>query len=301
MSDVEVVMGGAAAVPAAQIQSANAVPLAQRLRRFPWVMAACFTVAGAVALMCIIGPAIAPYGPYTQNLTDVLAHPSAAHWLGTDSLGRDVFSRLIAGARTAVIGPVVIAASSMVLGNLLGLQAGYRGGKVDAVIMRWVDLMWSIPGLLVIIVVQGALGGGYWLAVALLVILTVPFDTRVVRGATLEQAPRPYVEAAKTLGVSDFRIMVFHIWPNVSPVAVANSFLVFAGSLTALAGLSFLGLGVPPGTPDWGLMLSEGLQLLFANPVAVLAPGAMIVLTATSMNLIGDWLHERLSTRGVTR
>jgi peptide/nickel transport system permease protein len=153
----------------------------------------------------------------------------------------------------------------------------------------------------VIIVVAGAVGGGYWLAVALLVILTVPFDTRVVRGATLEQTPRPYVEAAKTLGAPDWRIVFLHIWPNVSPVTVANSFLVFAGSLTSLAGLSFLGLGVSPGTPDWGLMLADGRTLLFVNPIATLAPGVMIIITATSMNLIGDWLYEHLSSRGATR
>jgi len=133
------------------------------------------------------------------------------------------------------------------------------------------------------------------------VILTAPFDTRVVRGATLEQVSRPYVEAAKTLGVSDRRIMFFHVWPNISGVAVANTFLVFAGSLVALSGLSFLGLGVAAGTADWGLMIAEGRNLLFVNPIAVLAPGAMIVLTATSMNLIGDWLYERLASRGATR
>jgi peptide/nickel transport system permease protein len=272
-----------------------------RRGRTSWLIMACIVIIAAVVVMVVFGSLIAPQNPGTQNPLNALAKPSGAHWLGTDSLGRDVFSRLIAGARTAFIGPLVIALSSLVLGNLLGLWAGYKGGRVDAVIMRWVDLMWSVPGLLVIIVVSGTLGGGYWLAVGLLVILTVPFDTRVVRGATLEQAPRPYVEAARTLGVPGWRIMVWHIWPNVSPVAVANAFLNFAGSLTAIAGLSFLGLGVAPGTPDWGLMLSEGLQDLFVNPVAVLAPGALIVLTATSMNLIGDWLQERLSSRGATR
>lgn len=270
-------------------------------QRPSWVIAACFLIVLAVLVMVVFGSVIAPHNPNAQDPLQALARPSGAHWLGTDSLGRDVFSRLIAGARTAFIGPLVIAASSMLLGNLLGLWAGYRGGRVDAVIMRWVDLMWSVPGLLVIIVVAGTLGGGYWLAVGLLVVLTVPFDTRVVRGATLEQAPRPYVEAARTLGVKDWRIMVWHIWPNVSPVAVANAFLNFASSLGFLAALSFLGLGVPPGTPDWGLMLSEGLQDLFVNPVAVLAPGVMIVLTATSMNLIGDWLQERLASRGAAR
>ena len=279
--------------------AARAVPASRR--RPSWLMVACFTVVAVVVVMVIFGSVIAPQNPNAQDPLNALAKPGGAHWLGTDSLGRDVFSRLIAGARTAFIGPLVIAVASLVLGNLLGLWAGYKGGRVDAVIMRWVDLMWSVPGLLVIIVVSGTLGGGYWLAVGLLVILTVPFDARVVRGATLEQAPRPYVEAARTLGVPGWRIMVWHIWPNVSPVAVANAFLNFAGSLTAIAGLSFLGLGVAPGTPDWGLMLSEGLQDLFVNPVAVLAPGALIVLTATSMNLIGDWLQERLSNRGATR
>jgi peptide/nickel transport system permease protein len=288
------VVAAEAAVPAAP-------PASARRGRTSWLIVACLVIVAAVVVMVVFGSLIAPQNPNAQNPLNALAKPGGGHWLGTDSLGRDVFSRLIAGARTAFIGPLVIAVASLVLGNLLGLWAGYKGGRVDAVIMRWVDLMWSVPGLLVIIVVSGTLGGGYWLAVGLLVILTVPFDTRVVRGATLEQAPRPYVEAARTLGVPGWRIMVWHIWPNVSPVAVANAFLNFAGSLTAIAGLSFLGLGVAPGTPDWGLMLSEGLQDLFVNPVAVLAPGVLLVLTATSMNLIGDWLQERLSSRGATR
>ena len=286
----------AVALPGARVRAARA-----RTSRVPWVIAGCFVVVAAVAVMTVFGSVIAPHNPNLQDPLHALTKPSAAHWLGTDSLGRDVFSRLIAGARTAVIGPLVIAAASLLVGNALGLLAGYRGGRVDATIMRWVDLMWSVPGLLVIIVVAGALGGGYWLAVALLFVLTVPFDTRVVRGATLEQVPRPYVEAAKTVGVKDWRIMARHIWPNVSGVAIANAFLNFAGTLGFVAALSFLGLGVAPGTPDWGLMLAEGEQDLFVNPVAVLAPGVMIVMTATAMNLIGDWLQEQLANRGATR
>jgi len=275
----------------------------RRRRRLPvsWVIGLCFLVMLAVVVMAIFRTKLAPQSPYAQDPLHGLSRPSGAHWLGTDQLGRDVFSRLIAGARTALMGPLVIAAASLVIGNLLGLWAGYRGGRWDAAIMRWVDMMWAVPSLLLIIVVAGAVGGGYWLAVGLLVILTIPFDTRIVRGATLEQVPRPYVEAAKALGVSDRRIMVFHIWPNVAPVAIANTFLVFSGSLVILAGLSFLGLGPGAGTPDWGLMLSEGRQFLFANPVATLMPGAMIVMTATAANLIGDWLFEQLSRRGATR
>jgi peptide/nickel transport system permease protein len=195
----------------------------------------------------------------------------------------------------------VIAAASMLIGNLLGLLAGYRGGRVDSVIMRWVDFMWAVPGLLIVIVVVGQFGGGYWMAVAVLLVLTIPFDTRVVRGSTLEQAPRPYVEAARALGVSDRRIMLFHIWPNVSHVAVANSCLVFASSLVALSSLSYLGLGLSPGTPDWGLMVAEERNDLFVSPVAPLAPAVAIVMTATCLNLIGDWFYERLASRGATR
>jgi peptide/nickel transport system permease protein len=280
---------------------ADRIGLRPRTRGASILISLCSCVIGGVAVMAIFGPLLTPYDPLKQDLANILAHSSRAHWLGTDTLGRDVFSRLIAGARFALMGPLIIAAGSMLLGNILGLSAGYRGGRTDALIMRWVDLMWAVPALLVIIVAAGTFGGGYWLAVGLLVFLTAPFDTRVVRGATLEQAPRPYVEAAKTLGVPAWRIMFFHVWPNVSAVAVANTFLVYAGALVALASLSFLGLGAAPGTPDWGLMLAEGRSLLFVNPIAALAPGAMIVVTSTAMILVGDWLFEWLSSRGATR
>jgi peptide/nickel transport system permease protein len=260
-----------------------------------------FVVVAGVLLMAVFGTLLAPQNPAAQNLSIVNAPASGAHWLGTDALGRDVFSRVIAGARTAFFGPLVIAAASFLLGNLLGLFAGYRGGLADSVIMRWVDFMWSLPALVILVVIAGAVGSSYWLAVAVLIVLTVPFDTRVIRGATLEQVPRPYVEAAKTLGVPRWKITLFHIWPNVSPVAVANTCLVFAGSLVTLAGLEFLGLGLPPGTPDWGLMLSQNEALLFTNPLATIAPGVMIVLTAVAMNLIGDWLYEQLTNRGAGR
>jgi peptide/nickel transport system permease protein len=263
-------------------------------------MVLCFVLVGLVAVMAVVGPWLTPQDPSAQNVSDALAGPSTHHLLGTDALGRDVLSRVVAGAGTAVVGPLVIAAGSFLIGNALGLLAGYRGGWTDTFISRGVDLLMALPGLLVVIVAVGALGGGYWLAVALLIALTVPLDTRVVRAATLEQAPRPYVEAAWTVGVPSRRIMMRHIWPNVAPVALANTFLVFATSIVALSGLSFLGLGVSPGTADWGLMLAEGTGQLFANPVGVLAPAVMIVLTATCVNLIGDWLYERLSSRGST-
>lgn len=278
-----------------------ASPVVNRRRRLPVPIAVCFVLLGIVVLMVLFGPWLTPHDPGEQNALAGSAGPSAEHWLGTDALGRDVLSRVIAGARSAIVGPLLIALVTMVCGNLLGLLSGYRGGLADFVIMRWVDLMVAMPALLVIIVVAGALGGGYWLAVLLMAVLSIPFDTRVIRAATLEQIPRPYVEAAKTLGVADRRIMFFHIWPNIAATAFANTFLLFAGALIALSGLSFLGLGAAPGTPDWGQMLSENQALLFANPVASIAPGLAIVIAATATNLIGDWTFEKISSRGATR
>jgi peptide/nickel transport system permease protein len=269
--------------------------------RFPILIAASFLLVGFVAICAIFGALIAPKDPHAQNLLVGVSPPSREYWLGTDELGRDVFSRTIVGARTAIVGPILIALGAMFLGNVLGLLAGYKGGLFDSGILRWVDLMYALPGLLIAIVVVGVLGGGYLLAVVLLIFLSAPYDTRIVRGAALEQRPLAYVEAARTLGLSTRTIMTRHVWPNILPYALANTFLTFAFALVTLAALSFLGLGVGPGTADWGRMLSESRTLLFDNPAAALAPGVMIVLTAACMNLIGDWFYEWLSDRGRAR
>jgi peptide/nickel transport system permease protein len=289
-------MSEAIAVTAADTR----VPRARK-RRPSVVVAAAFVVVVAVAVCAVFGGAIAPHDPSAQDLLNTLTRPGSSHWLGTDDLGRDVFSRTIAGARTAVLGPLAIALGAMLIGNIFGLFAGYRGGWVDATIMRFADLIYALPALLVAIVVVGVLGGGYFRAVALLVFLYCPFDTRLVRAATLEQRSRPYVEAARTLGLPTWRIMFMHIWPNVLPVAVANATLAFAFALVSLSSLSFLGIGVGPGTADWGRMLADSRTLLFDNPATALAPGIALVVTAASVNVIGDWLFERLSDRGRVR
>jgi peptide/nickel transport system permease protein len=263
----------------------------------PLVVAALVVVA-AVVVAAIAGPAIAPHSATAQDLATGISGPSSDHWLGTDDLGRDVFSRTIVGARTAVLGPLLVAAGAMVIGNLLGLVAGYRGGWLDTLVSRYADLVYALPALLVAIVVVGVVGGGYYTAVALLVILYSPVDTRLIRSATLVQRSQPYVEAARVSGIPARRIMLAHIWPNVLPLAVANAFLTFAFSIVSLAALSFLGLGVGPGTADWGRMLSDSRTLLFDNEWTALGPGIALVVTAASVNVVGDWVFERLSERG---
>jgi len=250
----------------------------------------------AIVVACAILPSvIAPGDPATQRLLIGDRPPSAEFWAGTDLLGRDALSRTIHGARTALVGPVIIAASAFAIATLLGLLAGYLGGAVDSAIMRWVDFMLALPGPLVAIVVVGVVGGGYWTAVVVLVVLFTAPDTRIVRSAVLEQRPLPYIDAARSLGIAKSRILFVHILPNILPIVLAYVVLDFAFALVNLAGLSFLGLGVEPGTPDWGRMLFENRNILFSNPVALLLPATMIILTAVSMNLIGDWLFERLT------
>jgi peptide/nickel transport system permease protein len=274
--------------------AAAAAPGRRRATVLVW---AAFAIVGLVAACAAFGLLIAPGSPDTQRLLVSDTPPSAEFWAGTDRLGRDVLSRTIVGARTALIGPLIIAAGAFAIATLLGLLSGYLGGLIDTAIMRWVDFMFALPGPLVAIVVVGVVGGGYWTAVAVLVALFVPADTRIVRSAVLAQRPLPYIEAARTLGISKARILFVHILPNVLPIVCAYVVLDFAFALVNLAGLSFLGLGVQPGTSDWGRMLFENRNILFSNPVALLLPALMIILTAGSINLIGDWLYERFSVQ----
>jgi peptide/nickel transport system permease protein len=261
----------------------------------PAAIVIAFVIVAIVVICAFFGGSIAPDSPFTQRLQVGDVPPSAEFPAGTDLLGRDVLSRVIHGAWTALVGPVVIAAGAFSIATVLGLLSGYLGGVVDSAVMRWVDFMLALPGPLVAIVVVGVVGGGYWTAVAVLIILFTAPDTRIVRSAVLEQRPRPYIDAARALGVSKTRILFIHILPNVLPIILAYVVLDFAFALVNLAGLSFLGLGVEPGTPDWGRMLFENRTILFTNPVALLLPATMVILTAVSMNLIGDWLFARFT------
>ena len=250
-----------------------------------------------VVVTSIFGSLFTPYPPLQQDLYSIGAVPSSDHLLGADFLGRDVFSRIIAGSSTALLGPLVVAVSGLVVSSLLGIYAGYSGGLADSVIMRIVDFMFALPGLLIAIVVVALLGGGYWMAIAVLSFLNVQGDIRIVRSAALRERNLAYIEAARAVGVPPWRIMFRHIFPNISPILVSDLAIDFSGALVALSGLAFLGLGSDIGAPEWGTLLADGQQLLFINPSAALVPAVLIILLAVSMNLIGDWLYERYSSR----
>jgi peptide/nickel transport system permease protein len=274
------------------------LPRRRRVKMPSPIIAVALLIVVAVIVLALFGRWLEPHPPQLQTLLDVNQPPSHTHWFGTDALGRDITSRVIAGARTALLGPLVVAATGAVLSSLLGIASGYFGGAIDMVIQRYVDFMFALPGLLIAIVVVGVVGGGYWLAVAVLSLLNFSGDVRIVRGAVIEQRPLPYVEAARTLGVPRRRIMYVHILRNIVAILFANAALDFALALVALAGLAFLGLGSQLGSPEWGRMLAENKDILFTNPAAALAPGVAIVLVATSVTLIGDWIYDRFAYSG---
>ncbi len=272
-----------------------------RMARMPLLVALAWLFVLAILVAAFAGHLLSHISPGAEDPFSIAAVPGGSHLLGTDELGRDVFARVIAGSKTALIGPLIVACSGFLLSGLIGIVAGYVGGLVDTITMRLVDFMFALPGLLITIVVVTLVQGGYWLAVGILCVLNVQGDIRLIRSATLAQRSLAYVEAERITGIPAWRIMYRHIGRNILPILLADFAIDFAGALVALAGLSFLGLGAQPGTPDWGLMLTESEQILFQNPWAALAPGLAIVLLATSVNLIGDWVYERRTAANTER
>jgi peptide/nickel transport system permease protein len=272
--------------------------IASLARSVPVSIGIALFVISVLLVLAVVGQWIWPVSPSAQHLLNVAAPPGSENWLGTDTLGRDVTARIVAGCQSAVIGPFIISASGLVLSSVLGIGAAYLGGAVDTITMRFVDFMLALPGLLIVIVIVSLGGGGYWMAILVLCLFNVQGDIRIVRGAALDQKSLPYIEAARVLGIPRWRIMFRHILPNVSAILVANFAIDFALALVALSGLAFLGLGSQPGTPEWGSMLSDNETILFSNPYGALAPAAAIVLLALSVNLVGDWIYDRYAGRG---
>lgn len=269
----------------------------RRTRRMPALVVAALAVVGLVILAALAGRLIFPDAMHQDILLGALPVGSQGHPLGTDELGRDVLAMTVAGTASAIMGPVVVALGSMLIGVLFGTLAGYARGWIDAVVGRWTDLLLALPVLLAAIVVGGVMRGGYWVTTALLVVLFSPSDIRVVRAGVLEQASRPYIEAAQMLSLSRWRVMFRHLLPNVANLVITNMMLNVAFALVAFSSLSFLGVGVAPGKADWGRQLTDNRAIMFDNPASVIVPALLIIAVASAVNLVGDWLGQRLSQR----
>ncbi|MBP1326710.1 peptide/nickel transport system permease protein [Leucobacter exalbidus] len=268
-------------------------------KRRDWTVVTSAVLLVAVTITAAISPLLVGLATKQSILDSLLPPGSPGHLLGTDELGRDILLLTLAGSGSAIAGPAVIAVGSMLLAIVFGTLAGYLGGITDTVIGRIVDVLLSLPVMLLAIVVAGIFGAGYWVTVALLVLLFCPSDIRIVRAGVTEQTPRPYVEAAQMLSLSPARIMYRHIVPNVWPLILTNLLLNLGIAIVTLSSLSFLGIGVAPGTPDWGRQISDGRSLMGDNPAMLIVPALLIVFVTMAINLLGDHLGERLRERGL--
>jgi peptide/nickel transport system permease protein len=272
-----------------------------RLRRNPGAIVG-FVLVGTFVLVAIFAPWLAPYGPREQNLSLVregcCPGPSSDYWFGVDALGRDEFSRVLYGARYSLLIGVVSVTVGLSFGLILGSIAGFFGGIVDSVIMRLMDIMLAIPGLLLAIGIVAMLGPGIWQIMIAVGVVNIPVFARLLRGAVLAQRENDFVLAARAIGVPRRTILGSHILPNaISPVIVQGT-LALATAIIDVAGLGFLGLGPQdPATPEWGTMLTGTIRYLQTAPHLAIIPGIAIVLSVLGFNLIGDGLREALDPK----
>jgi len=247
-----------------------------------------------IILLAVFAPLIAPYGEADTSLTERLTGPSAEHYLGTDYLGRDVFTRLLYGARVSLVIGVMPSIIALVVGVTLGLLAGYLGGWVDYVIMRVADVMLSIPSLLLAMVVMYIMGTSVVTLFIALSLTSWASVARVVRSQTLSLKETEYVEAARSIGVRRWTIMFRHIMPNCIPSLIVLFTLNIPSAILSESSLSFLGIGVQPPAASWGLMVNEAKQFLFTSPWLCLIPCLVIMIVVLAFNFLGDGLRDVL-------
>lgn len=245
-------------------------------------------------LMAIFAPAITVYDPIKQNLSSSeLPMFSKGHWLGTDNYGRDVWSRIVYGARISLVVGSVAVSLGLIGGVLLGMLAGYYP-KLDAVIMRFVDLLFSFPGILLAMLIIAILGTSLVNVAIAISIWSIPTCARIVRGSVLSIKEKEYIMAMRSMGASDLRIMARHILPNATAPIIVFATMRMATAILSTASLSYLGLGAQPPTPEWGAMISQGQDFMWTSPHLTIVPGVAIMLTVFAFNVLGDGLRDAL-------
>ncbi|MDO5789131.1 nickel transporter permease [Fusobacterium sp.] len=252
-----------------------------------------------LVLLAVFANVIANYDNVVikQNLSQRLQAPSAAHWLGTDEFGRDIFARLVHGTRVSLQVGIIAVGISIIIGGILGAIAGYYGGKLDNIIMRIMDIFLAVPSILLAIAIVSALGPSILNLMLAISISSVPSYARIVRASVLSIRDQEFIEAAKAIGASNTRIIFRHIIPNSLAPVIVQATLGVAGAILSTAGLSFIGLGIQPPAPEWGSMLSGGRQYLRYAWWVTTFPGVAIMITILSLNLLGDGLRDALDPR----
>ncbi|MFE5512013.1 ABC transporter permease [Streptomyces sp. NPDC056529] len=258
----------------------------------------CLGLVVFVTAAALLAPWAAPHDPNAVDLGDALAGPSAEHPLGRDAAGRDTLSRLLLGARTSLLGPLGVVVFSTLAGVVVGTAAAWRGGWLDSVLSRSTELVFAFPGMLLAILIISVYGEGLLAPVLALSVAYLPYVSRLTRSLVLAERERPYVSAYRVQGHSALQICLRHVLPNIAPVVLAQSTINFGYALMDLAGLSFLGLGVPALTPDWGRMVFDGQTAVqHGYPLSAILPCVLVVLTVVAFNVVGERWADRVARR----
>ncbi len=272
--------------------------LRRRLRRAGPAALIAGCVAAVLLLVAVFGPWLAPQDPLALDLASAYQGPSAAHWFGTDANGRDLLSRLIVGARTSLLSPLLVIALASLLGGAAGIASAWMGGAVDDILSRLFDVIFAIPGLLLAILAAAVFGNGLTAPIVALALANTPYFARLIRSAAMREVSLPYVAAGKIAGMSSLRITLRHVLPNISGFAVAQASVSFGYAMVDLAMVSFLGLGVQPPSPDWGLMIANGeTGLLRGYPIEAVFAGLLIIISVISFNILGERLDTQTNRR----
>lgn len=255
------------------------------------------TLVALFLLVALLGPGFAPYDPMNQDVSRARERPSRQHWFGTDELGRDVLSRVVAGARISLQLSVVTLLVSCSFGFVVGLVSGYFGGALDTVLMRLIDIQLAVPSLVLALVIVSTVGVGLGSLILVMSISFYPSFARLTRGLALKIREEGYVEAARAIGATDRRIVGRHILPNVLSEVLALATVTLGRVVLIASSLGFLGFGVEPGIPEWGTMIAQGRTLFRTHPHVVFFPGVAILMVVIGFNLLGDGLRDFLDPR----
>ena len=250
-----------------------------------------------LVFVAIFGPLLTPYNPIETHMADALRAPSAQHWFGTDQLGMDIFSRVIAGTRVSLTVGLLAVSIALTTGIILGAISGYAGGLTDTIIMRLMDVMLAVPSILLAITLMAALGKGIDKAVVAIGLVSIPEYARLVRGNILSIKENDYVAAARISGNSDLRIIFRHVLPVTLSVIIVRATLGISSAILDTAALGFLGMGVQPPQAEWGDMLGRARGFIFEAPHTLLFPGLAITLTVLAFNLVGDGMRDALDPK----
>ena len=250
-----------------------------------------------IILACVIGPYLTGYDLNWQDQSLMRAGPSAKHLLGCDTLGRDMLTRLLYGGRYSLLMGILSAVLGAVLGIAVGLVAGYFGGFTETIIMRFMDVWSSLPGMLLCILVSAAMGNGFMATVIALTIGSIPGGARMTRGQVLSERSREYIEAAESINCSKLSIMFKHLLPNVIQPSIVITTMSVGSTINMAASLSYIGLGIQPPSPEWGAMLADGKGYILTDPHLIAVPGIAIALTVLAINLLGDGLRDALDPK----